>query len=147
MPGTRAPSGVIIDQVMKRHIVLVISLFYLFGTAGIPVAAYSCVETGEAGVVAYPAGSPGSCYADSCCDGDEDTADVCIQSDDGCCLLDIQGAPESNRMLLPNPKYGADALLPEAYSRVDASLPDVCDLSAPPSVPAFHAPINLPLLI
>jgi hypothetical protein len=132
---------------MKRHAVLLITLFYVVGTTGIPLAAYSCVETGKAGVVAYLSGSPGSCYVDSCCDEDPDASGVRIRNDSGCCYLDIQGAREGNLMLLPNPKHGAGELPPRALSRFDASLPDLWVLSARPAISPFHAPINLPLLI
>jgi hypothetical protein len=132
---------------MRRHVVLIISLFYLFGTVGIPVVAYSCVESGEVGVVAYLSGSHGSCYVDSCCDGDQDPPNVSIQSDIGCCYFNIQVAPENSRILLPGPKNGLGEPLPKALARFDASLPDICVVSAQPSISAFHTPINLPLLI
>jgi len=121
-------------------------MFYLFGAAGIPVVAYSCIETGESGV-AHLSGPAGTCYVDSCCDEDQDASNVRIQSDIGCCQLDVQGAPESNRMLLPSPKNGPGEILPKALSRFDASLPDICVASAPPTISPIRTPINLPLLI
>jgi hypothetical protein len=132
---------------MKRHVVLIITLFHLFGTVGIPVAAYSCVESGEAGVVAYLSTSPRSCYADSCCDVDQDPLNVSFQSDIACCDLNVQVAPENNRLLLPGQKYGQANPLAETSACFDASRPDASIASTLPPIPVFHASIKLPLLI
>jgi len=128
---------------MIRHTVLLITLFYVFGTVGIPVVAYSCLESAEAGVVS---GSPRSCYADACCDGDQDPPNVRFQSDIPCCDLSVQAAPE-NGMLLPGQKYGQANPLAEAPARFDASRPDARAASTPPTVSVFRASIKLPLLI
>ena len=132
---------------MRRHFVLIITLFHLFGTAGVPVAAYSCVESGEAGVVAYDSTSPRSCYADSCCDVDQDPPNVSFQSDIECCDLDVQVAPENIRIVLPGQKYGQANPLVETPTRFDDSRPDDRIASTLPPVSVFHASINLPLLI
>jgi hypothetical protein len=132
---------------MRRHVGLIITLFYLFGTVGIPVVAYSCVESGEAGLVPYLSGSPRVCYADSCCDDDQNPPNVRIQSETPCCGLSVQIAPENNRILLPGQKYGQAAPLAETPACFDASRPDVRIASTLPPISVFHASVNLPLLI
>jgi len=132
---------------MRRHTVLLITLFYLFGTVGIPVVAYSCVESGEAGVVAYLSTSPRSCYADSCCDGDQDPPNVRIESGIPCCDLSVQGAPETSRILLPGQKHGQANPLAITPARFDNSRPDAPIASTLPPISVFHASIKLPLLI
>jgi len=131
---------------MRRHTILLITLFYLFGTVGIPVVAYSCVESAESGVVAYLSASPRSCYADSCCDGDQDPPTVRFESDIPCCDLSVQMAPE-NGILLPGEKFGQDSQLAEAPVCIDASRPDarIAYTISPNSV--VYSSINLPLLI
>jgi len=126
---------------------LIITLFYVLGTVGIPVAAYSCIDSGEAGVIAYLGMSPRSCYADDCCDDEQDPSSVRIESGIPCCDLNVQVAPESNRILLPGQKYGQANPLAEAPARFDASRTDVRIAPAPPRILVFHASINLPLLI
>ena len=147
MRGTKAPFRVTINLLMKRHVALMITTFYVFGALGIPVVAYTCAETGEAGVVAILAGPPKTCHVDSCCDEDRDAPNVRIQTEFGCCHVDIQNAPESGFLFLPCPKYGPGEQFPKAHSSLDASMPAVCVVSAPPLIAAIHPPINLPLLI
>ena len=132
---------------MRRHVVLIITLFYLFGIVGTPVAVYSCVESGEAGVVAYLSTSPRSCYADSCCDVDEDPLNVSFQSGIACCDLNVQIAPENSRILLPGQKYGQANPLAETPPRFDDSRSDARIASTLPPISIFHASIKLPLLI
>jgi hypothetical protein len=132
---------------MKRHIGLIITLFYLFGTVGIPVAAYSCIDSGEAGVVAYLSMSPRSCYADTCCNDEQDQPSARIESGIPCCDISVQVAPENNRILLPGQKYGQAGPLTDTPVCFDTSRPDVRPAPAPPRIPIFHASIKLPLLI
>jgi hypothetical protein len=132
---------------MQRHIVSIIALFYLFGTVGIPVAAYSCVDSGEAGVVAYAATSPSSCYADACCDEEQDPSNLRIENGTSCCELSVQVAQENNRVLLPSQKNGQAGRLTDTTVCFDASRADVRIAPAPPRILAFHASIQLPLLI
>ncbi|MEE9269899.1 MAG: hypothetical protein V3V49_06525 [Candidatus Krumholzibacteria bacterium] len=132
---------------MRRHVVLIITLLYVFGTVGMPVAAYSCIDSGEAGVVAYLAMSPRSCYADACCDDEQDPSSVRIESGIPCCDLSLQVAPENNRILIPGQKYGQARPLTDAPVRFDAPRTDVSIAPAPPRILAFHASIKLPLLI
>ena len=132
---------------MRRHVALTITLFHLFGTVGVPVAAYTCVESGEAGVVAYLSTSPRSCYADSCCDLDQDPLNVSFQSDIACCNLNVQVAQENNRILLPGQKYGQANPPAETSARFDDSPPDTRIASTLPPISIFHASIKLPLLI
>jgi hypothetical protein len=136
-----------IDLLMRRHVVLLITLFYLFGTVGIPVVAYSCAESGEAGMVAYFSGSPGVCYADSCCDGGQNPPNDRIQSEIPCCDLSVQIAPENNRILLPGKKYGQANQLADTPSRFFSSRSDARIAPTLPPISVFHASINLPLLI
>jgi len=132
---------------MRRQVALLITLFYLFGAVGIPVVAYSCVESGEAGVVAYLATSPGSCHADSCCDGDQEPPNVLMESGIPCCDLSVQAAPETSRILLPGQKYGQTKPLANTPVCFDNSPRDVGIALALPPVSVFHASIKLPLLI
>ena len=132
---------------MRCHVVLIIALFHVFGTVGVPVGVFSCVDSGEMGVISALSGSERSCYVDSCCDGDETQASVYIQSDIPCCNLGIHVAPGNSRTLLPNHKYGQANPLADTPSLFDASLPDVRIASTPSSSSAFHPSINLPLLI
>jgi len=132
---------------MRRQVALTITLFHLFGAVGIPVAAYSCDESGQVGVISFLSGSERSCYVDSCCDGDETQASTYIQSDIPCCDLGVHVAPGNSRTLLPNHKYGQANPLADTPSLFDASLPDVRIASTPSSSSAFHPSINLPLLI
>ena len=126
---------------------MIITLFHLVGSVGLPVVAYNCVDSGEEGVVAYLEGSPRVCYAESCCDGDEVPTTVLTESEIPCCELDIHTAPEDSRILLPDHKYGQDCLLADTPARDDASLPGVRIASALVPVLVFHASINLPLLV
>jgi hypothetical protein len=131
---------------MKRHVALIITLFQLSGTVGVPVAAYTCVESGEVGVVSYFSGSARSCYSDSCCDSDEASTTGLMQNGIPCCDVDIHITPENNFTLLPGQKHEQVGPLADTPARFDASLPGVCTASTLPSVSAFHASINLPLL-
>jgi len=131
---------------MRRHVGLIITLFYLFSTVGIPVVAYSCVEGGETGVVPYLSMSPRSCYADSCCDVDQDPPNLSFESDVPCCGLSVQTAPE-NGILLPSEKCGQASQLAEAPAPFDAANPDARIAYTLPSVSVVHASINLPLLM
>ena len=112
-----------------------------------PLVAYSCVDSGEEGVVAYLEGSPRVCYAESCCEGDEDPTVVLIESEIPCCDLDIHTAPENSRILLPGHKYGQDGQLADTPAHFDASRPGVRIASTLVPVPVFHSSINLPLLV
>jgi hypothetical protein len=132
---------------MRRHITLIITLFYLLGTVGIPVAAYSCVESGESGVIAGLSTSPGSCYADACCDDEQDPSSVRIEDGSSCCDLSLQVAPANSRILLPHQKYGQAGTLADTPVCFDASRADVRTAPAPPLILVFHASIQLPLLI
>ena len=132
---------------MKRHVALIISLFHLFGTVGVPIAAYSCVDSGEMGVVSFLSWSPKSCYAESCCDGEQDSPKAQIQSEIPCCDLDIRVASENARMLLPDNKYGPAEPLPDTLALFGASQPDVRISSTPRSGSLIYLSINLPLLI
>jgi len=132
---------------MKRHIAYLITLFHLFGAVGIPIVAYSCVESGEEGVVAYISESPKDCYADSCCDDDQKLPNDRIQSDIPCCDLNVQVAPENIRIVLPGQKYGQATPLAETPARLDDSQPDARIASTLPPISVFHASLKLPLLI
>ena len=132
---------------MKRHLALIIALFHVIGSVGLPVVAYNCVDSGEEGLAAYLEGSSRVCYAESCCDGDEEPATVLVRSEIPCCDLDIHTAPENSRILLPGHKYGQDGQLADTPARYDDSRPGVHIDSAHPAVLVFHASINLPLLV
>jgi hypothetical protein len=131
---------------MRRFFVLTITLFHIFGAIGVPVAAYTCVESGEVGVVGYLSGSAKSCYVDSCCESDETQASVYIQSETPCCDLDIHNAPENSRTLPPVHERGQANPLADAPARFDDSVSNVCITSTSSAVLVFHASINLPLL-
>ena len=132
---------------MKRHVALTITLFHLFWAVGVPVAAYSCDESGEVGVTSFLSWSARSCYSDSCCDSDEDPTTGLMQTRIPCCEVDIHIAPENSLILLPGQKYGQVGPLADTPARFDASLPGVFTASTLPSFLVFHASINLPLLI
>jgi hypothetical protein len=132
---------------MKRQLALLISLFQLLGTAGVPVVAYSCVESGESGVASYVSGSPSACYAEACCDGDRDPAMVQIQSDVSCCDVSVPAGPESSRILLPGYKFEPAPLLRDMPVCIDASLPVVRIASTHPSFSALRLSVNLPLIV
>jgi len=130
---------------MKRYTIMLITLIYVFGTFGMPVVAYSCVESAETGLVTYHSGSPRSCYADSCCDDDQDPPNVRFESETSCCDLSVQVTPE-NGILLPGHKYGQANRLAEAPARFDASQPETGIAPTLPPVSIHHTSINLPLL-
>jgi hypothetical protein len=122
-------------------------LFYLFGTVGAPVAAYNCVDCDEVGVVSFLSWSPKSCYAEACCDGEQDSPEAQIQSNISCCDLEIQIASDNTRMLLPGNKYGPAEPLPDTPALFDTSQPDVRISSESRSGSPVCLSINLPLLI
>ena len=130
---------------MRRQVTLTITLFHLFAAVGIPVAAYSCDESGQVGVVSFLSGSERTCYVDSCCDGDETQGSTYIQSDIPCCDRDIHNPPENSRTLPPTHKHGQADPLADTPARLDASRPEVRIASTLPFSSVFHASINLPL--
>ena len=132
---------------MKRQIVLIIALSHFLGTLGGPVVAYSCLESGEVGVVPYLSRALESCYADACCEGHEGPAHAASRSASRCCDLDIQITLENGRMLVPVDKFGEGDAPQRTTAHNNVSLPDVRMASAQPTAHTFHPPINLPLLI
>jgi hypothetical protein len=146
MVWNRNPRGIIIEVIMKRLIASIITLLFVCGNAGIPLAAYNCTETGENGVVSYLAAPPDFCYAESCCDIAQDTARVGLQGDVGCCDLDVQVAGENHRILPPEPKDGQADPLVEIPIPPGDSLQDAGNTTVPPLISVSHASINLPLL-
>jgi len=131
---------------MKRQFGLIITLSYVFGTIGIPITTYSCVESGEAGVIAYLAASPRSCYVKACCDDEQDLPNLRIESDVPCCNASVQGAPENNRTLLPNQKNGHAEPLTETSVLFHVSRPNASITPARLVITISCASINLPLL-
>lgn len=136
-----------INLLMRRHVVLLITLFYLFGVVGIPVVAYSCVESGEAGVVTYLTTSPRPCYAEVCCDDEQASTSICPDDELPCCDVDVRDTLQNTVILLSDQKTGQAKPLAERPTRFDASRPDVRIASTPAPISIFHASINLPLLI
>ena len=131
---------------MRSRFTPIIALLYVFGTLGVPIAAYHCVESGEAGVVAYVDASSESCYADVCCDGEEETPAVMLRTGSGCCDLDVQDAQAQRQVLLPEQK-SAQAVLPAEHSkRLEAPRADSLLTAAPAADSMLHASISLPLL-
>ncbi len=124
---------------------LTVALFHLIGAVGIPIAAYSCDESGQGGVVSFVSGSERDCYVDSCCDGDETQSSTYIQRDIPCCELDIHNPPDNGRTLPPTHKQGQADPLAETPARLAACGPNVRIACALPFGSVFHASINLPL--
>jgi hypothetical protein len=131
---------------MRRQIALIITLLHLVGMLGVPVVAYSCVESGKDGVVSYLSWSPGTCYVDSCCDGEQDSPNVQMRTEDPCCDGDIKITPQ-NGVTLPDAKYGQSELLQSTHEGFDPARPDVSATPTSLLLSIFHAPINPPLLI
>ncbi len=134
-------------DLMRRCVALITVLFSLFGMVGVPVVAYSCAESGDAGVVSYLPSSTRACYVDSCCEGGSNTPDVQIRSEVPCCDADVQIAPKNNLVLLPESKNRPAEALADTPAGSDSSRPNVRIVSTPPSTSVFHPSINPPLLI
>lgn len=132
---------------MRTNLALTVALFHLFGIVGVPVVAYSCVESGEAGVVSYLASSPRSCYVDSCCESDPDTPNAHIRSEVPCCDSDVQIASVSVRTLLPDRKTGSAETSADTPACFDVPRPNVRMVSTHPSISVFHSSISPPLRI
>jgi hypothetical protein len=135
------------ETTMKRHVVLIITFFQLFGTVGVPVVAFSCVDCGEGGVVPYLSWSPGSCYADACCGGEQEPPSTRIEGSTPCCMVDDQLAAENEGVLVADQKYRQDGPLPLTSKCPDVSPSDVGTTPAPPTPSIFDPPINRPLII
>ena len=132
---------------MKRPLYLIITLLHLSGTVGMPVVAYSCVESGAVGVVSYQSAFTETCYADSCCDEDQDQPNVRIDGGAKCCDLSGNIAPENSRVLLPSHKYEPAKPLPGTLSRFDTSLLGTRIVPTRPSTWMFRPSISSPLLV
>ncbi len=132
---------------MRRHVILTVALLHLLGTLGVPVVAYSCVESGDAGVVSYLAWSLRSCCVESCREGDHDTPNAHIRRGVPCCDIDLQVAPALSRVLLPDRKSGPTDTCEDASERIDAFQVNVLVVATPLSTPVSHSPINTPLRI
>ena len=136
---------------MKRQIALTVTLLHLLGTAGVPVVAYTCVESGEVGVVPYLASSPDECYAESCCEeevccADEGHGAECldIHSDVPCCDVSAPMAQDTRRVSLPDKVGAADVA--GAVVVVDDSLLNARCAHSHESGSMFFPSISLPLL-
>jgi hypothetical protein len=132
---------------MRRPVILAIALLHLIGAFGEPVVAYCCVESGDPGVASYRIWSQRSCCADSCREGDHDEPDAHVRCGIPCCDIDHHVAPAGDRVLLPDRKSGSIETREHASQQLDVFQLSVTVVSAPPSSPSLHPPINTPLRI
>jgi len=136
---------------MKRQIALTITLLHLLGAAGAPVVAYTCVESGEVGVVPFLAWSPEGCYEESCCEDevcceDEGHGSECldVHSDVPCCDVSLPMAQDTRRVSLSNQAGAAEVAGPVVT--VDVSLLDTRSARCLETRLMFFPSISLPLL-
>jgi hypothetical protein len=132
---------------MRRRVTLIVAVLHLFGTFGSPAVAYSCAESGDAGVVPYLAWSLRACCADSCREGDHDAPNTHIRRAIPCCDVDLQTAPERSRVLLPDRRSGSTEVCGDASERIDDFLVSVLVVATSPSAPEHYAPIHTLLRI
>ena len=132
---------------MRRRVILIVAVLHLFGTFGSPAVAYSCAESGDSGVLPYLAWSLRSSCADSCCEDDQDTPNAHVERGISCCDIDLQTMLPRSRVLVPDRMSGPAETCGDASERLDDVQVDVLVVTAPPSTPASHLPINTPLRI
>lgn len=130
---------------MVRQIASFFAFVYVLGAAGVPLAAYNCLDCGEAGEVPVLAMSAGGCYVESCCAG-EDAATDPPPGTAHCCDVEI-GDTTEGQTLPPEPRNPLPVTGAESAAFVDASVSRVCITSAFTSASARFASLNLPLLI
>ena len=132
---------------MRRRVTLVVVVLHLFGAFASPAVAYSCVESGDAGVVSYLSWSLRSSCIDSCCEDDQDTPNAHVERGISCCDIDLQTVQPRSRVLLPSRVSGPAETFGDASGRVDAVQASVLLVTAPPATQASQRSINTPLRI